>query len=114
MAAPDFFLSSAGEYRLLSQPRACWTKARLRDPVRNDYMLAEIESALLGQPFGLGDRDISQLILSTRYEGCTLDPIRKWPSPVHVARIFDDPILRTLSSLRSRLNSSLGPRSSGT
>jgi hypothetical protein len=97
MVSPDFFLSSAGEYRPLSQPRACWTKARLRDPVRDDYMLVEIEPVLLGQPFGLGGKDISRLILSTRHQGYTLYPVTEWPSHVYVARILDETVLQTLS-----------------
>lgn len=66
---PDFLLSSADEYKLLSEPRACWTKCRLRDPVRDDYMLIEIDPVLTGQPFGFGDQNISRLVLSTRHEG---------------------------------------------
>ena len=96
MAAADFFLSSAGEYGPLSQPRACWTKARLRDPVRDDYVLVEIEPVLLGQSFGLGGRNISRLILSTRHQGYTLCPVTEWPSHVYVSCILDESILETL------------------
>lgn len=97
MATPDFFLTSAGEYGPLSQPRACWAKARLRDPTRDDYMLVEIEPVLLGQSFGLRDQDISCLILSTRYQGCSLFPVTAWPAHVFVARVLDKAILQTLS-----------------
>ena len=97
MATPDFFLSAAGEYKPLSQPRACWTKARLRDPVRDDYMLIEIDPVLIGQPFGLGDKDVSRLILSSRHQGYTLYPVTEWPSHVYVTRILDEAVLQTLS-----------------
>jgi hypothetical protein len=60
-------------------------------------MLVEIKPALIGQIFGLGDKDISHLILSSRYEGYTLYPVITWPCPVYVARILDDTILQTLS-----------------
>jgi hypothetical protein len=96
MAPPDFFLSSAGNYNPLSEPRTCWVTARLRDPVRDDYMLVEIQPVLVGQIFGLGDRDISRLILSTRYKGSTLFPITEWPSHVYVTRILDEATLKTL------------------
>jgi hypothetical protein len=66
-------------------------------------MLVEIQPALLGQPFGLGDRDISQLLLSTRYQGYTLYPITKWPCPVYVARVLDDTILQTLSFTKEQV-----------
>jgi hypothetical protein len=95
MPTPDFYLSSAGEYTLLAEPRACWTRARLRDPVRDDYLLVEIEPVLPGQSFGLGAADIKLLILSTKLQGFTLFPITKWPTYVYVARVLDDAILRT-------------------
>lgn len=103
MINPDFFLSAAGEYRPLERPRACRAKARLRDLVRDDYMLVEIEPTLLGQTFGLGDRDISRLILSTRYQGSTLFPITEWPSHVYVTRILDETVLQTLSFTKSQV-----------
>lgn len=77
--------------------------ARLRDPVRDDYMLVEIEPALIGQPFGLGDRDISRLILSTRHQGYTLFPITEWPSHVYVTRILDEAILQTSSFTKEQI-----------
>jgi hypothetical protein len=94
---PDFFLSSAGESELLSEPRACWSRARLRDQVRDDYMLIQIEPPLIGQQFGLGDKDISQLIISARLQGDTLFPVSHWPFPVYVARVLNEKVVRTLS-----------------
>ena len=93
--APDFFLTSGGELDLLVEPRACWSVDRLRDSRRDDYMLVEIQPSLIGQCFGLGARDISQLILSSRIEGDTLFPITRWPLCVYAARIVDDSILET-------------------
>jgi hypothetical protein len=92
----DFFLSCAGEYEPLTAPRECWSKARLRNEIRDDYMLIEIEPALIGQPFGLAREDITQLIISTRFQGETLYPITQWPVSVYVSRILDETILRTL------------------
>lgn len=95
--SPDFFLSCAGEYRPLREPRACWAKARLRNATRDDYMLIEIKPPLIGQAFGLAGKDIRQLIISTRLQGHTLYPITQWPLSVYVTRILDETILRTLS-----------------
>jgi hypothetical protein len=96
-AAADFFLSCAGEYEPLTEPRACWPKARLRNEIRDDYMLIEIRPPLIGQPFGLADKDITQLVISTRFVGETLYPITRWPVSVYVSRILDETILRPLS-----------------
>jgi hypothetical protein len=96
--SPDFFMSTAGEYDALAAPRACWQKARLRDPVRDDYMLIAIEPALIEQQRkGIEAAAITQLIISTKFVGQTLFPISKWPVPVYVAVILDDAILESLA-----------------
>lgn len=95
MTEPDFFLTSAGEFGPLCQPRACWARARLRDPVRDDYMLVEIKPVLIGQSFGLKEQDISSLILSARHQGYSLFPVTEWPSHVYVARVLDATVLQT-------------------
>jgi len=94
---PDFFLSALGESEELSAPRACWVKGRLKDVVRDDHMLIGIKPCLTGQKYGLGDQDIDMLIISARYEGSSLFPIREWPCHVYVARLLDQRATKTLS-----------------
>jgi len=101
--AADFFLSCAGEYKPLTAPRACWTMARLRNEIRDDYMLIEIKPPLIGQRFGLADKDITQLIISTRFQGDTLYPISQWPVSVYVSRILDETILSRLSFKKNQV-----------
>ena len=96
-------MSTAGEYEPLAAPRACWHKARLRDGVRGDHMLTEIEPALDGQRFGLGSKDVTSLILSSRHRGQTLFPISEWPSFVYVARILDDAVLSSGTFARDQV-----------
>jgi hypothetical protein len=72
-------------------------KGRMRDSVRDDYMLVGIHPLLSGQDFGLGSRDISDLILSTRLQGFTLYPITQWPVTVYVTRILDESIVRSMT-----------------
>ena len=90
---PIFYLTTAGEYKLLSKPRACWFVRRLRDVNRDDYMLVRIDPPLIGQPFGLGATDITTLVLSTRHLGFSLYPVNGWPTNVYVARIVDPRVL---------------------
>jgi hypothetical protein len=66
-------------------------------------MLVEIQPVLVGQSFGLGDQDISRLILSTRFQGFTLYPITEWPSNVYVTRILDEDVLRTFSFTKEQI-----------
>lgn len=89
------YLTTAGEYSLLSRPRRCTTLARLRDDQRDDYMAVEIDPPLIGQPFGLGESDVRRLILATRHCGHTLFPVDEWPAYVYVARILDEAAIRT-------------------
>lgn len=103
MLSADFFLTSAGESSILLQPRSCWKRGRLSDSVRDDYLLTKISPPLIGQPFGLGDRDISNLVLATRHKGSTLFPVTEWPASVYVARILDDSILETMRFSRNQV-----------
>jgi hypothetical protein len=100
---PTFFMSTAGEYEPLAAPRACSEKARLRDMVRDDHMLIDIEPALDGQRFGLGAADISQLIVSAHLSTQTLYPIAEWPCFVYVARIVDKAILKSREFTREQV-----------
>jgi hypothetical protein len=92
---PDFFMSTAGEYEPLGEPRTCWARARLQDPARDDHMLIEIEPQLAGQGFGLGAIDIRQLIISAHLRGQTLYPISQWPFFVYVARVLDRKVIES-------------------
>jgi hypothetical protein len=91
MTAPDFYLTTAGEYGPLSEPRACRQLARLYDHRRGDYMLVDIQPPLLGQHFGLGQTEVASLVISTRHRGQTLYPISEWPSYVYVSRLVKGP-----------------------
>ena len=102
--APNFFMSTAGEYEPLAPPRACWERARLRDVVRDDHMLIDIEPALDGQRFGLGSTDITQLIISARHRGQTLYPVSEWPSFVYVARVLDNAVLESRAFTREQVD----------
>ena len=97
---PDFFLPAAGELRPdadLALPRACWTKGRLRGRTRDDYMLIEVDPPVIGQTYGLGGEDITDLIIVTRWKGYTLFPVTEWGCSVYVIRILDETIMETLS-----------------
>jgi hypothetical protein len=51
----------------------------------------------------LGNRDITDLILSAKYEGYSLFPVEEWPFHVYVARILDAAIPQTLVFTRSQI-----------
>jgi hypothetical protein len=103
-AAPDFFLTAAGEMTGdLATVRACWSKARLRDEIRDDYMLIEVDPPVIGQRYGLGDQDITELILSTHFSGFTLFPVAEWPSHVYIGRMLDQSVTQNLVFTRGQV-----------
>lgn len=85
MTTPDFYLASAEGYGLES-PHACFILRRLRSERRDDFLLVRIDPSIIGQPFGLGDKDIDEVIIATRHQGDSLFPIRRWPVDIHVLR----------------------------
>ena len=87
MKEADFYLASSEGYGL-ERPRACCVVKRLRGEKRDDFMLLSIEPPLLGQPYGLGNRDIRHVVLATRHQGDSLFPVDRWPAFVHVARLL--------------------------
>jgi len=94
---PDFYITAAGDaIGDLATLRACWSKARLRDESGDNHMLIEIAPAIIGQTYGLGGHDITEVIISARYRGSTLFPINEWPCHVYVARALDQSITQMM------------------
>jgi hypothetical protein len=87
MMPADFYIASSEGYQMDS-PRRCKAIKRLRGVDRDDYLLIAIDPPLNGQVFGLGGRDLDQVIIATRHRGDSLFPINAWPVFVHVARLL--------------------------
>lgn len=85
-ATPDFFLASSEGYDM-EEPRACWRIRRLATDHRDDLLLIRIAPPLIGQKYGLGGKDIYEVIIATRHQGASLFPVTEWPLYVHVARL---------------------------
>ena len=91
---PDFYLASSEGYGL-EIPRACHRIKRLAVTNRRDCLLISLEPPIVGQQYGLGDRDIACVVIAPRHAGSSLFPISTWPVFVHVARpLVADPELR--------------------
>jgi hypothetical protein len=73
------------------------------DEIRDDYMLVEVDPAIIGQRYGLGDQDITNLIVSARYRGSTLFPVSEWPCHVYIARILDQSIIKKLAFTKDQV-----------
>ena len=94
MRPADFYLASSEGYGM-DVPRRAWRVKRLFAPDRDDLLLVEIDPPLVGQQYGLGDRDIDLVVVASKHEGSSLFPITKWPAFVYVARpLIENPELR--------------------
>lgn len=83
--APDFFLTSSEGYAL-GAIRACFIVRRLLGSHSDGYMLCDIAPPIVGQPYGLGGKDIEQVVFASRHSGYSIFRIDEWPAYVHVAR----------------------------
>ncbi|HEX5054994.1 MAG TPA: hypothetical protein VFX02_00705, partial [Gammaproteobacteria bacterium] len=83
---PDFYLTSSEGYGL-EEIRACYKGRRLMDGHPDGYMICEIDPPIAGQSYGLGEQNISKVIIASRHSGYSLFVIREWPAYVHVARL---------------------------
>jgi hypothetical protein len=55
-------------------------------------MLVWIDPPIVGQPYGSGGDDISDLVLAARHIGDSLFSISDWPVAVHVYRPLKMPV----------------------
>ena len=88
-SAPNFYLASSEGYDL-ETPRACYAVRRMGGREADDYLVVTVSPPLMGQRYGLGDKDIDTVVLATRHGGSTLFPVSEWPLAVHVARILHE------------------------
>jgi hypothetical protein len=88
---PDFFLTSSEGYNL-EKVRACYKRTRLLGNHFDGYMLCDIDPPMVGQPYGLGEKDIHEIIIASRHQGHSIFSINKWPAYVHVALLKNDAV----------------------
>ena len=66
-------------------PRGCRVMSAMKSESREDMYLVEINPVVIGQDFGLGGCDISEVVVATRLEGESLDLLSSQrPVPVYV------------------------------
>lgn len=81
----DFYLASSEGYNL-EKPRKCQRMVRLKNESRDNLLLIKIDPPIVGQQYGLGSKDIDEIIIATRFKNESLFPIQKWPIHVYVLR----------------------------
>jgi hypothetical protein len=93
---PDFYLTSSEDHRL-NQPRKCYRVRRFPANRRDDYLLIRISPPIEGRNFGLGDIEVSEVVIASRHNGVSLFPVKKWPISVYLLHtIVQNPAERTM------------------
>ena len=85
----DFVMTSSEGYDL-EEPRNCAILHWFDGDRPNRYVLVSIDPPLIGQQYGLGGRDVYEVVLASRHVGYSLNPITEWPAYVHVALPLGD------------------------
>lgn len=83
---PDFFLYSNDYDNLHDTVRNCFKRKHLYGGHVDGYMLCDIDPPLIGQPYGLGSKDITQIIIAARHKDTSLFPITEPIVYVYVMR----------------------------
>lgn len=86
----DFYLKSTEN--LESPVRKCKVLRKLFDPEnRLTILQVHISPVIIGQKYGLGDKDIDIVLLAGRHQGFDLGSIREYPIFVFILWPFKDP-----------------------
>ena len=88
---PDFYLTSS-EGHIIGEPRMCFVLRRIQYGLRKDCLLVYIDPVIDERRYGLGTKEIDEIVLATRFKGDTLIPPSRWPLDVYVLRFLTDNI----------------------
>jgi len=94
METPNYYLASTEGYNL-EDPHKVFVLKQLRGMHRDDYHLVSIDPPIIGQKYGLGGKDITEVILASRLEGDTLSIINNYPMAVYVFLPLKDIIINS-------------------
>lgn len=82
----DFYLGSSDSYGEWARPRDCWIVAHTQMEDGRVSVLVNVEPPVIGQPFGLGGKDLRSLVLAARWKGTAFEQ-GFYPMPVLIYRI---------------------------
>lgn len=88
---PDFYLSSTESYQF-EHSRRCRIVKSVRTQDRDDLFIIQIDPPIIAQKYGVGNKDIDLILVATRHKEDSINPVKRWPVCVHVARPLVDPM----------------------
>ena len=89
---PDFFLGSSEHRGDWAKARACWIEDMLRTEDGRNCVLVKVAPPVIGQPFGMGSEDITNLVLIPRLNNLIITSKVEHPIPVLIHRILNPTI----------------------
>lgn len=94
---PDFYLTST-EHADFKVTRTCQVKSKIKCAYAKenaDGLWIQVDPPIAGQKYGLGDKNVCDLVIYARFEGTSLFPISEWPLHVCVFRVMNAEVLKT-------------------
>jgi hypothetical protein len=99
----NIFLTSAEHRGEWSRVRRGSIMGKITDGEGRNYLWVRVDPPVIGQAYGLGNRDIADLLLLPHYEGTSLFPISEFPLPVYIFRSLDEGIFKGVPASSNNL-----------
>jgi hypothetical protein len=80
----DFVLVSNDDVELARSPRGCIVQRRVPRRGTSDAVLVRIEPPLRGAAYGIENEEVTQVVLTPKWENGSVVAIESWPVPVYV------------------------------
>jgi len=84
------FLASKEHRGDWSRVRQAFLRGEITDSEGRLYLWIQVDPPVIGQPYGLGQENIGDLLLRPHFEGDSLFPISKFPTAVFIYRVIDN------------------------
>jgi hypothetical protein len=99
----DFFLGSSEHRGEWSHTRACQVERKVIDNEGREYLWVKIDPPVTGQRYGLGEKNLTDVLLLPHVKGTSLFPISEFPLQVYIYRVLDYEVLKDLFCCSSNL-----------
>jgi hypothetical protein len=92
----NIFLTSTEHTGEWARLRRCSIIGKLADDEGRDYLWVRVDPPVIGQTYGLGEQDLSDLLLLPHFERASLFPISQYPMPVYILRALEQGVFQGL------------------
>ena len=75
----------------------------ISDTEGHEYLWVKIDPPVSGQSYGLGEKDLTDILLLPHFQGDSLFPVNQFPLPVYVYTASDENVFKDLRAPASTL-----------